>query len=342
MRLNKFCALLLFLASSVFSSDLPEEGIDLYEKGDYREAAERFEAWLSRNVNHTEFPRILDLYLDTLEDISAALTLLDELQEKTESAENAKLINLKRAFLLEMTGRVMEAQQAFEFANMRSTRRGDVGNFFHSIRLLISMGEFERAEAQTLAILTTAEDEILKNRAGLILSYIRFLNGKKDESASLLREVFPAYERFELSDLYLLYKFAVLYDEKDIEKIAADRIESKFGISLEAYELERRSSVFPEPSLHYFEALNAGEENTITADEEEKVRIQTGIFSKRSNAESLEEALRKEGFTAEIVRVEGESDSFFRVLSPEMPMKASQDYIIRLKEKGYEGFLLFP
>ncbi|MEX2442252.1 MAG: SPOR domain-containing protein [Alkalispirochaeta sp.] len=72
--------------------------------------------------------------------------------------------------------------------------------------------------------------------------------------------------------------------------------------------------------------------------------IQTGSFRDRENAKYMAQDIRRLGFTAEVRDVEVNGETFFRVVVP-LPdgatAESAQETVVRLKEEGIEGFLVF-
>lgn len=343
MKLNKLGIFLFSLLPAICSADILETAVEEQRAGNHYRAAEHFENWLSEHPDHEGLPQVLSLYFDSVRDLQRARTVLREVQEGCTDGENSKTILFYLAFLQEMRGEITDAQQMFEFANMRSTKAADISTFFHSIRLLISMGEFGRAEAQTKAIITTAGDSVLRSRGKLFLSYINYLTGKLREGERLLTETHTGIEKMSAADVYLFYTLSEKYGRTQFSATARELLSSKFGGSIEFAAAEDGGTVVIGPSLHYFQ-LSAGtrEEEKPGMEDSGMVRIQTGIFAERENAETLVDALEKNGFFAETVQIDREGPPLYRVVSPSLPAESSQEYILRLKEKGFEGFLLFP
>jgi Tfp pilus assembly protein PilF len=343
MKLKKLGIFLFLLLPCICSADILETAVEEQRAGNHSLAAEHFENWLTEHADHEGLPQVLAMYFDSVRDLQRARQVLREVQEECTNSENSKKILFYLAFLQETRGEITDAQQLFEFANMRSTKAADISTFFHSIRLLISMGEFGRAEAQVKAIITTAGESVLRNRGKLFLSYINYLTGKTREGERILTETHPGIEKMSAADVYLFYTLAEKYGRTQFSDAARELLLSKFSGSIEFDAAEDGGTVVIGPSLHYFQlSAGTGEEEKPDTEDGGMVRIQTGIFAKRRNAETLIDALGKNGFSAETVQIDREGPPLYRVVSPAMQAEGSQEYILRLKEKGFEGFLLFP
>jgi Tfp pilus assembly protein PilF len=345
MKPSKLGIFLFFLLPSFCSADILEAAVEEQRAGNHSRAAEHFENWLPEHADSEELPEVLALYFESVRDPRKAQQVLREVQAGCTNRENSAILLFHLAFLQEMTGNISDAQQMFEFSNTRSTKAADISNFFHSIRLLISMGEFGRAEAQTKAIITTAGDSMLSSRGKLFLSYITYLTGKLKEGERLLSETHAYIEKMSAADVYLFYTLSEMYGRAQFSDTARELLSSKYGGSIESAAAEEGSTVVIGPSLHHFQVSSVQreeeKENRVMQDSG-TVRIQTGIFAKRDNAETLVVALGQNGFSAETVRVDREGPPLYKVVSPPLPAESSQEYILQLKEKGFEGFLLFP
>lgn len=88
------------------------------------------------------------------------------------------------------------------------------------------------------------------------------------------------------------------------------------------------------------DSLTDTSEPTVTA---RVVGIQTGSFRDRENAEYMALDIEELGFDATITETTISGDTFFRVLVdvPDGAVDAVQSYVVRLKERGIEGFLVF-
>ncbi len=341
MKHNKIVIFLLLTAGWAFCNETIDQGILLQKEGQHTEAAEHFSQWLHAHIDHEDVPKVLSLYFDSVRDLSEAIETLNKLLKKCRSGENIHSILYYRAVAQEMSGDIAGAQQSFEFSNMRTASTEKLVNFFHSIRLLIETGELERAKAQTMAILTTSGNTELKRRAELYMAYIMYLQGSDNEGIGSVRSAFTELKEMRLSDIYLLYKVAELYKLNDMVSEISAYISALHGKSIEFREIEGSGYITIAPSLHYYQARDEGPVNAPTTEPGERVRIQTGIFSKRENADLLVTALREQGFNAAIEPVTRKTETLYRVVLPWITVEESQKYILELKEEGFEGFLLF-
>lgn len=77
--------------------------------------------------------------------------------------------------------------------------------------------------------------------------------------------------------------------------------------------------------------------------EEPLVLVQAGSFKMKENAEYLVSDLKDLGFAARIVNFKLDNKLYFRVvIDPPMAVEEAQKELMRLKNGGFEGYLLFP
>jgi len=69
--------------------------------------------------------------------------------------------------------------------------------------------------------------------------------------------------------------------------------------------------------------------------------IQTGSYTVIDNAKSMVSTLEKKGFSAIIKEKIVRNTTYYTVVLPNIPKGKSQDFIIKLKDKGIEGFLVY-
>ena len=71
--------------------------------------------------------------------------------------------------------------------------------------------------------------------------------------------------------------------------------------------------------------------------------VQTGSFRDPENAQYMVRDLKARGFTAEILEKRLGGNLYYRVvIGPAMSAEQAQTLMVRLKQSGFEGFLLFP
>ncbi|MFW5826560.1 MAG: SPOR domain-containing protein [Alkalispirochaeta sp.] len=88
-----------------------------------------------------------------------------------------------------------------------------------------------------------------------------------------------------------------------------------------------------------------GTDDTSASDDRQNavIGIQTGSFRDRENAQYMARDIRELDFPAEVQEVQVNNDTFFRVIVPleDATPESAQETVVRLKEEGVEGFLIF-
>lgn len=69
--------------------------------------------------------------------------------------------------------------------------------------------------------------------------------------------------------------------------------------------------------------------------------IQTGSFQDAENAHYMQRELENRGFTAMVAQAEVNGTTFFRVLVPIAYGETEENIVLRLKEKGFEGYPVY-
>jgi cell division protein FtsN len=73
------------------------------------------------------------------------------------------------------------------------------------------------------------------------------------------------------------------------------------------------------------------------------VLVQTGSFRDRENAEYMVRDLKASGFETEIMEKQIGGTLYYRVvIGPLMTVDKAQAVLMKLKDAGFEGVLLFP
>ena len=298
--------------------------------------------WLFENTGHQDYMKILHKYIDLEKDIEAIISTLEELVlHHTASPFQSEIFSLL-AYYEENAGWLQKAQKHYEIAGMLAGGKGDRRSLLDSIRLLIEMGNYKRAWTQAQGFINVAQKNEMKRHARVLLCTALYAGGeyKKAETVfTALTSTGEDREALTSEELYLLIRTAHGTGRtKEAEELRSKLLE-KYPESPESLLIQKKLIVQLEATpLHLFAYAETDEPQEIAG---EDVRIQTGLFSRRENAVELQKSLAGKGFTSVITEIKRGGKTFFRVLSEPVSLKASQEYIIRLKEYGFEGFLVF-
>jgi tetratricopeptide (TPR) repeat protein len=297
-----------------------------------------------------------------------AVELLKTHISKDMPKENQSLLRAKAAAMQEILGDYLDAQKSYEQAYFDDPREGTFEYLFRSARLLFELGDVQSSEEQMRVVANLCKDPLLKKKAIFYLARIMASTDRVDEAlriALLLTEDTNNAEGNEVI-FYFLFDMAYRYGREEKMKFAFGKLKNSYFGSPE-YRLaelklngNRTVAPFPSPSALLGSAGKTGEISSFggeparvlpTRTEERRndtgaVAVQTGSFSMKENAEFMIKDLKNFGFNP-IIREEdrGGGKKIYKVLVPlerhQRNTDGTQNVIIRLKEKGVEGFLLF-
>lgn len=260
------------------------------------------------------------------------------------------------AVVEELFGSLDEARQHYLQAAFAGSGERDVPYMLHSAELLIELGGLEEAGTICKAVLNTADDPGLKESASVLTSRIAFLEGSAAQAwAALEPHVLPMKENISAPALYWVYRLADLSNRDEEKAAAAQSIRTKYPGSPEQLLIDGGAKEYPSP-LTFFGLLEThtaftkqvepaeeppSQTDTPHDEEPRNIMIQTGSFTDRENAEYHVKDLSAEGFSAEIVTKTISGKVYHRVVIPDVPADESQEYLMRLKDRGYEGWPLY-
>lgn len=303
---------------------------------------EEYKDWLHENPNHGKYLHVLDEYIESEKNIDAIISTLREIILNHTTAPYQPEIYALLAYYEEITGRLQDAQKHYEIAGMLAQETQDRSPLIDSIRLLIETGKYKRAQIQAQAYINVAKNNTFKRYARVLLCTAFYAGGEYEKAKTVFVTLISSAEemkKFGPKELYLLILAA-----KGTGKYAeAENLESilleQYPESPELLMIQKKIIVQLEASPLHLLALSEPEESNEKADG--AVRVQTGLFSRKENAIELQKSLAAKGFQTVIKEIKQGGETLFRVLSEPISLQDSQQYIIRLKEYGYEGFLVF-
>lgn len=298
--------------------------------------------WLFENTGHPNYMEVVKKYIDSEKDLEAIISTLEELiPHHTASPFQSDILYLL-AHYEENSGELRKAQQHYEISGMLAAGKQDRRALLDSMRLLIEMGKHERALTQAEAFINVVENEELKRHARVLNCAALYAAEEYSSAQTVLLKLTSSgeyREAYKPGELYLLIRIARgVGGTKEAEELEALLVE-KYPKSPESLLIRNKLIVQLEATPHHLFAYAETDEARETVGED--VRIQTGLFSKRENAAELQNSLSEKGFATVITKIERGGKTFYRVLSEPVSLEDSQEYIIRLKEYGFEGFLVF-
>jgi tetratricopeptide (TPR) repeat protein len=357
----------LFTALSGLSADPvnPRETAgELEKKGDRPGAVSAYEEWLRANPASSEFTLVLFHAADIHPDMKSAIGLLEKYAGLPQARQVQSEILGKTATLYEITGDLVKAQTLFEQAYYAYPDEATFPFLFRSARLLFELGEFQKSEDRARVVANLCKNSVTKKRAAFLLTRILAATGSPEDALRVaLRLTEDPSNRTDNESIFLfIFSLADGLNREPEKNLALQRLAADYPDSPE-FRLARRAGAvkpFPTPSalLNPFTAPVSRQEavpqtpsappavTPEAAPPPAVTGVQTGSFSVKENADYMMRDLRSMGFAAEIREAAGRTGApVYKVVIPinrsQSNSEETQRLLIRLKDKGIEGFLLF-
>jgi len=257
---------------------------------------------------------------------------------------------MELARLHQLSGNSEAALKAYEGALALSP--GDGNALFEQGRLLISLGEYEKAAVSVSAMLRSSQDrELLVQGRYLGAMLETFRSGNTQVLVALADD--PELYEFKSAIYYTLWKFTDLpswknrliteFPQSPEAKIAAGAADSAItplwllfpgrdSLTLSAPTPSQPTASQAAPSSTSLPAASASQ----PVPSEQMQVLQTGLFSREENAQALAERLKKAGFEILISRRQVNGNEYWAVYVPYgNDMNAA---IMKLKDAGFESF----
>jgi len=250
------------------------------------------------------------------------------------------------------------------FGTLLQAEEGDLPSF-DAIVKITDAGEQEEALRNRLADISTLEGrllfleeaaqyESLQKAANGIRRELLLLSGRTEEAEKLLEESGTAQSELGL-------RLAINHGKIPLSTSSEGALVPGLDLgSLEElsnnnpgspeYYAERRGMIFSaafllSPQVQMHENTVSAEEDTAVPSGEtetpERISIQVGAFLQEENAAAHIEYLAGRGISAEIlVRKRQDGATVYKTVGSGIPRSAAQHELVRLKEKGIEGFIL--
>ncbi len=345
-----FFPVFLFLLSlmyvcTVIPQDLSQAEA-LERNGNRREAVKYYTVWLEQNRTAPRFYEILMKTAGLVEEIDQKMAILSSYLYVPRDVKQRYTLLKELAVLEELSGDIENAQKHYELSSFIDPHNKDFVSFLSSALLLFELGRLDRAEAQANTLVTLAHESRIILQAKLLLGRIYVHAQRIEELKLLLSELEKGLSEDTGSPVVLL-SMIDLFLYAGMEGAAEDtgkKLKEWYPESVEAALAADSGSVsylltpsrLLRPELPQTVSKYVQNEGAV-----ETVGVQTGSFRDRENAVYMSRDLQNLGFSAIILDSEREGRTYYKVMIPDIPMENSQHILIRLKEKGYEGFLIF-
>lgn len=234
----------------------------------------------------------------------------------------------------------------------------------------LETGDYDRARRHAHYVIDSARDREAQRLAGLYLAVSYFNQGNRSEGLPLFRSLTRGESTRTVESRTLVYALlaARAWEAEEYVEELEGKMEQLYPSTLDRLAVARESgvSLAPRPSIllpaapwEFVPPAGSGQEDAI-AEEEPPIEaeappagesreplvvgIQTGSFNDEANATIMRDEIREEGIPAQVREVELQGRRYYRVVVPTngaVPPPEAQELVVRLKELGIEGFLLF-
>ena len=346
IQLSAFFFLFIF-AHFAIGQDL-DKAAQLADSGKLSEAVNEYTAWLEANPDNPDFS-LVSIHAANLEpEIGKKTGILQHAAEKTHEPTIRRDILVMLAELEELAGNPVSSQKHYQDASFAVPGSKDFESLLRSALLLLDLGEYRTAEAQSRAIIDTCREDEVKNRAIVLLSRIYYMTEREQEALELFgkdeewqKKLFPP------EGLLWIFELGKRLEVSGLSAKALEELAARYPDSLELSLIAGDAEYFPSPSAFIGltrvadSEIVSPREGTNQVDEEAEISIQTGSFSVKENAEYAAADLKAEGFNTQIVERIINNKTFYRVIVPDVKPDNLQTILLQLKEKGFEGFPLY-
>ncbi len=306
-------------------------------------------AWLDANRGDPQTALVLRRLSQQITDpVAASDTILKYLDLVDDDREKSILASTAGRILLSVYD-FDRAEEAFAIAIS-----ADPLDWNAYISRSLALQEIGLA-AETVPLLTQvilhADSVTLQRRAAILRTRAFLLTGEIERALDHAASLVSGDDYFGIGPqaFYLAREAALAADDPILLERAGTVLAETFGESPEQGLISGRITSLPVPS-RILSGFGGGVTAGITREPEREkppeptpetrivTAIQTGSFRDAENARYMARDLGTLGFTA---IVQESTQGFFRVLVPVSDQPAIQNIVVRLKERGYEGFLLF-
>jgi cell division septation protein DedD len=333
-------------------------------RADFSELQNRLAA---EDLSEAERLELMNAAVDRAPTVSAALDVLSTHRDRLSGARRAAAV-AAAAELHALRGDLESAADAYaEAAGQAEMGQAEMGQAaaaryrLEEATIRLEMGDVASAARIAQGVVGAARDPHIQRRAALLQARARSAAGDTEAAFDLTRTLSEAEHAPTLQPATLLFLYRLARRlERDGEAERARRLLSElYPDSPEMMLVSGGSTVsgFPGPSAFLgADALASPADATDTAEAPadpadaapaddggssggEPRGVQVGSFKSMENARDMRREMSSAGFTADIVDAPG--GEFHRVIIAVPEGSDPQRLLIRLKEEGFEGFLVF-
>ncbi len=312
------------------------------------------------DLSEAERLELMRTAVDRAPTVSAALDVLSTHLERLSGARQAAAV----AAMAELHGLRGDLESAAD-TYAEAAGKTEIGQTaaaryrLEEATIRLEMGEVDSAGRLAEGVVSAARDPHIQRRAALLQARARWAAGDTEAAFDLTRALSEAEHAPTLqpATLLFLHRLARRLERSDEADRARRLLSELYPDSPEMMLVNGGSAVsgFPGPSAFLgpdaptapadaTDAGEAGRSEATSADEgngseSEPRGVQVGSFKSMENARDMRREMSSAGFRAEIV--DTPAGDFHRVIIAVPEGSDPQRLLIRLKEEGFEGFLVF-
>jgi len=338
-------------------AEKPEELLrraDALASGDADGAVALYRQWLQDNPEAESFAQVLQRAVNACREAADALRLLAEFSPRLRDPAAREASLERQSALLRLSGRVEEAliaQIALPETPARLVERAG---------LCLELGLTGEAE-QILQRALDRGDEETSASARLLLARVYLATGRGAQGESELRALVQSRTQTQAIPAALLALGEALRERGDARagaEVLAE-LQTRFPASPEALLAGGKGARYPAQPLRLLpneppaasppeappEAVQGSAAAAVPGGAADaaprKVQVQAGSFRDPENARYLARDLGARGFEAHVAEKSAGEARYYRVMvGQELNAQSAQELILRLKDAGFEGFLL--
>ncbi len=326
------------------AEELLDQAGEYESAGDFEKSFASYCSYLKKKQGTGDFESVFVRAFTLPVRVGVQLDCLYSLLENTENSPYRYMILKKTAQIEEFLGRLAEAQQHYEETAFLIPEKRDFLSLFRSAFLLYELGFFERSLAQAKTIRSICNEQEIVDDAVILSIRILYAQNRLSDARVLLRTHLNGIdpESVTADQLYNIHQLAVQLGMQGQAAAVSGMLETVYPESIPTHLLsstEDQSLItdYPTPAT----LLSASSDPPVKKEPGTTYTgVQTGSFIKREYAERMADELKEKGFSAVITEKVTEGNRYHKVIVPVPANSDPQKIIIRLKENGYEGFLL--
>ncbi len=358
-----FLALALLAQSGGVAQDL-QQAVTLEQQGHAAEAVAAYQKWLASNPPGPQWDETLLRMAALMSDPrKAVVSILDGLPKiSTNEARHDAYVMVGE--LDELLGNWAGAQESYQNASLVPGNK-DFSSLLESARILLQLGRFEEASGQVRSIIAICQDSRTVEEARVLSVKLDEIAGKTVDAEKTMADLLEGTLKSTLTaqNLATLYEVSVRLDLGARTKSIVELLKSRYPKSPETAVVTGQATRFPSPAalLGYGSGpytgapsksgptagvpsgSGAAPEGTTapTSRPTGTIAIQIGSYEDPTNADYRLQDLEHAGFHGKILKSRVGGKIYYKVIIPDVPLDKSQDEVVKLKEKGFEGFLLY-